>query len=343
MTPIRVLVFPDSGPRIGGGHVMRCLTLAQTLIRRGAAVAFAATPSTQAILKAFASADIAVVPLAEDADTALRTAADAAANLKADWVLLDHYGLTPDQEARLRTGRRLAVLDDLADRPRVADLLINPGCGWTAQHYAGLAPSGAAVLAGPPYALVRAEFAQARAAALVRRREGGPLRHLLISMGMTDVDGITARVVAGVRPLAGDLILDVVLGGAAASLPTLCAAAKTDPHLRLHVDSRAMAQLTASADLAIGAGGSSVWERCTLGLPTVTVVLADNQRPMAQAMAAAGLTLAVEAAAADFETRLASGLQTLIGDAACRRAMSEAAARVCDGLGADRVAEAMLT
>ncbi|MDB5458510.1 MAG: flagellin modification protein FlmD, partial [Caulobacteraceae bacterium] len=152
----------------------------------------------------------------------------------------------------------------------------------------------------------------------------------------------TGRVAAMVRPLLGDLILDVVVGSAAPSLPALCAAAKSDPHLRLHVDSHAMADLTAAADLAIGAGGSSTWERCTLGLPTATVVLAQNQRPMAQAMARDGLTLAADTADADFEAGLSDALRALIGDAALRRAMSEKAAAVCDGLGAERVAQALL-
>ena len=343
MTAPRVLVFPDSGPRIGGGHVMRCLTLAHALMERGAAVAFAATPATEAILKAFGAPDIQVFPVIDDIDRAPVAAADWAASFAADWVLLDHYGVTPRQEVVLRSDRRLAALDDLADRPRWADLVINPAFGWTPDRYAGLLQHGAVVLTGPAHALVRPEFAHRRDAALTHRREGGHLRHVLISLGLTDVEGITERVVGVMRPLLDGLILDVVLGGAAPSLPALCAQAKTDPCLRLHIDSHAMAELTATADIAIGAGGSSVWERCTLGLPAATVVLADNQRPMAEVMAAAGLTLAVEASAPDFEDRLTEALHALVHDASLRRALSEASAAACDGLGAERVAAAMLS
>ena len=338
----RVLVFPDSGPRIGGGHVMRCLTLAQALMRRGATCAFAATPATEGILKAFASPDIEAFPVVDDIDQAPAAAAAWAKAWRADWVVLDHYFVPPAQEAALREGRMLAVLDDLADRPRGADLLINPAFGWSVDRYAGLLPQGAPILVGPGYALVRPEFAVRREAAVTRRREGGHLRHLLVSLGLTDVEGITARVVKAARPVVPDLLLEVVLSGAAPSLPALCGAAKSDAHLRLHVDSHAMAELTAVADLAIGAGGSSVWERATLGLPTLTLILADNQRPMAQTMAAAGLTLAVDAAEPDFETRLTHGLETLIRDAALRRSISESSAALCDGLGAERVAQAML-
>jgi UDP-2,4-diacetamido-2,4,6-trideoxy-beta-L-altropyranose hydrolase len=338
----RVLVFADSGPRIGGGHVMRCLTLARALIQRGASCAFAATPSTQTILRAFAPPDVQVFPVLDDVDQAPSAAAVWADSFAADWVLLDHYFLSPKQEAALRQGRRLAVLDDLADRPRAADLVINPAYGRTTEAYDGRLPPGAAVLSGPAYALVRPEFVHRRAAALAHRREGGHLKHLLISLGLTDVEGITARVVAALRPHIGDMIFDGVLGSAAPSLPALCAAAKTDPCLRLHIDSHAMAELTAAADIAIGAGGSSVWERAVLGLPAVTVILADNQRPMAQAMARDGLTLAIDAAGPDFAARLAGAVQTLITDAALRRGVSEKSAAACDGLGAERVAEAMV-
>jgi UDP-2,4-diacetamido-2,4,6-trideoxy-beta-L-altropyranose hydrolase len=342
MAATRVLVFPDSGPRIGGGHAMRCLTLARALTARGAACAFAATASTQAILQAFGAPDIEVLPVSGEPDEAAAMAADRAASWGADWVLLDHYGLSPAQEAALRAGRRLAVLADLPGRPRAADLAVDSAYGRAPEAYRPLLPPGAVILTGPAYAPVRPEFAARRAAALARRREGGHLRHVLIALGLTDVDGITQRVVGTLRPMLGDLILDVVVGSGAGSLAGLCAAAKTDPHLRLHVDSHAMAELMATADIAVGAGGSSTWERATLGLPTATVVLAENQRPMAQAMKAGGLTLTADVADRDFEDQLIAALHRLIGDAALRRAMSEAAAAACDGLGAERVAEAML-
>ncbi len=342
MAAPRILVFPDCGPRIGGGHVMRCLTLARALTAKGAAVAFAANPAAQEVLTAFGARDLTVYPVSDDVTEAARQASAAAEAFKADWVLLDHYRLDAAQEAALKGPHRLAVLDDLADRPRPADLLLNPGYGATASAYIGLIPDEAQVLAGPAFALVRPEFAAVRDRTLERRREGGHLKHVLISLGLTDVEGITGRVVRALRPHMGGLILDVVVGEAAPSLPALRERAKTDCSLRLHVDSHAMAELMSEADLAIGAGGSSVWERATLGLPTVTVILADNQRPMAEAMARVGLTLAVDATAADFETKLVEAVRRLIDDAALRRWLFEAPCHACDGKGAERVAEVLL-
>jgi len=341
MAAPRILVFPDCGPRIGGGHVMRCLTLARALMAKGCTVAFAANPAAQAVLDAFGPRDMTVYPLSDDLAEAAQHAADWASAFKADWVLLDHYRLSPEQEAELKGDRRLAVLDDLADRPRPADLVINPGYGLAPRDYLGLVPDHAQVLAGPQFALVRPEFVAHRDQTLERRRQGGHLKHVLIALGLTDVEGITARVVRALEPHLEGLILDVVLADTAPSLAILKEQAKTDCALRLHVDSHAMAELMAQADIAVGAGGGSVWERATLGLPTVTVVLADNQRPMAQSMANVGLCLAVDATAPDFEAKLIEAVRRLVDNPALRRWLFEAPCHACDGLGADRVAEAL--
>ena len=342
MAPRRILVFADCGPSIGGGHVMRCLTLARALALRGAEVAFAANPFGRGVLEAFGAREMTVFPVSDDPAEAAGAAATWADGWGADWVLLDHYVLTADQEAALKGGRRLAVIADRADRPRLADLLLDSAHGRTAADYAALTPPGAAILAGPAFAPVRPEFAAHRDAALKRRREGGHLGRLLVSLGLTDVDGITGRVVGVLRPLFPDLVFDVALGGSAPSLPALRDRAKADRGLRLHVDSHAMAGQMAEADIAVGAGGSSTWERAVLGLPTVSVCLADNQRPMAQAMAADGLILTADAGDAGFEAALADAVRRLVGEPALRRAVSEATAAICDGRGAERFATALL-
>ena len=161
-------------------------------------------------------------------------------------------------------------------------------------------------------------------------------------MGLTDVGGITARVVERVRPRIQEIGLDIVLGAAAPSAPGLEKVARRDPRLMLHVDTPHMARLTAEADIGIGAAGSSTWERCTLGLPSLLVVLADNQRGAAQAMAERGAALVVEAADPQFDSVFDRHLMRLLRDAELRRQLAAASAEVCDGLGAGRVAEAFL-
>lgn len=315
--PIDVLFVCDAGPAVGGGHVMRCLTLARAIEALGGRCAFLRTPEAADILARFAP-DMA---LADD---------DQAASV----VLVDSYRMPPEREAvwRERAGR-LAVIDDLA-RPHDCDLVLDPSFGRREGDYA--APT---VLAGPAYALVRPEFAARRATALERRR--GPVRRALVSLGLTDVGGVTLRVAGALLAGLPDLALDVVVGAGAPSLEGLRSLAAAG-RIALHVDTADMAGLIERADVCVGAGGSSVWERACLGLPTVTLILADNQRDMAMAMEAAGIILALDARWPGLERALVDKVGRLVSDDGLRAGLSDRSAALCDGLGADRAAWALL-
>ncbi len=108
----RILFVADAGPTVGGGHVMRCLTLARALEDEGAACAFVATPAVAAVLDAF-GADVARIAAgpAELAAAAARAVSDF------DAVVIDHYGLAAPDHRAIAAGRPALVIDDLADRP----------------------------------------------------------------------------------------------------------------------------------------------------------------------------------------------------------------------------------
>ena len=324
-----ILFICAAGPSVGGGHVMRSLTLARALEARGASCAFRATPE--------AAPEVAKVLDAFAPDMARARADDGF-----DALVFDSYALTADDHRALAKGRPSLVIDDLANRPLAADIVLDSGPARRAEDYEGLVPPGVRLLLGPAFAPVRPAFAALRDEALARRAEKGPVRRILVSLGLTDVDGITGRVAALLAPLAGEARLDLVLGGGAPSLPALWDLAARDPRVELHVDTQHMPQLILEADLAIGAGGSTTWERCVLALPTLTLVLADNQAAAARALAASGATPWLDVQAPDFETALVRETRALLGDAGRRAALSAASAAVCDGLGADRVAKAFL-
>ncbi|MFI4975998.1 MAG: UDP-2,4-diacetamido-2,4,6-trideoxy-beta-L-altropyranose hydrolase [Caulobacterales bacterium] len=346
MTPgRRILFFADAGPQVGGGHVMRCLTLARALTERGAECAFVESRAAAPILRRFGwpaqtlLAMISTDDLSAQVDYARRIADLFAAQV----VVIDHYKTAAADERRLAgDDRRVAVIDDLADRSHACDLILDPGFGRRPEAYSALAAAAQAMLTGPSYALVRQEFADARPRALSRRAKHGPVTRALVSLGLTDVDGVTSRVVRALVPVLGEVRVDVVLGEGAASLEDLTKLTKSDRRVHLWVDTAEMASLMADADVAIGAGGSSVWERCVVGLPSITLSLADNQRPMAQAMAKAGFTLAVDARAERFETELQTAWTRLVTDRDLRWRLAERAADLCDGQGTERVAEAVM-
>lgn len=309
----QVLFVCDGGPEIGGGHVMRSLSLAQALIEAGAACAFLDGPAVSSVLDAFAPPEV------------LRVTDPAA--YPCDWVVLDSYRATLDEEAGWRTASRLAVIDDLG-RAHEADLVIDPSFG---AHPSAYGPVRA--VTGPMYALVRPAFAALRQQALSRRAD--PPRRALIAFGLTDVGGITARALDILLPLAEGVALEVVTGSGAPSLPQLRKMAASGA-VHLHVDLRDMAALSARADIAVGAGGGSIWERAVLGLPSIVLALAQNQVPMTRALDEAGALMESD------PDGLADVWRRLLSDADLRHSLSVNSAALCDGLGAQRAAQAIL-
>lgn len=306
---------------------MRCLSLARVLAGRGWRAGFVAAAPGLRLLEAFGwEGEAIAVPLTELP--------------KAQVVVLDSYRLDVSVEAALKTdGRKVVVMDDLANRAHRCDLLVDPSFGRRADDYAKLA-GGAEFLAGPAYALLRPGFASSRQAAL-SRRDGRTVGRALVSLGLTDLGGITETVVTALLPELGEVELDVVLGESARSLEPLRRLAERDGRIHLHVNTTRVEALMCEADVAVGAGGSSTWERACLGLPSISLVIAENQRELAQQLSGAGAVLSVQAEKGAFGPRLLSEWRRLLGDGDLRVRLARSSAGLCDGLGAERVADAV--
>lgn len=320
---------------------MRSLTLARAAIGHGARCDMVASPFTAALLDRYGQAAIGRMEIGgeDPADVAAKVGEIAE---RYDAVVFDHYRLGGADHRRARGADRvLMAIEDLADRPMDVDLLLDPGPARRAEDYEALLPQTARVLLGAAYALVRPEFAAAREAAMARRAGQSEVERVLVSLGLTDLGGATAKVVNRLLPRLGAARLDVVLGSGAASLDAIQRLAARDERVAAHVDAADMAGLYAAADVAVGAGGSSLWERCAVGLPGVLVVLAENQIPAARAVEAAGAALVADARDGDFDAALDRAFTGLMRSGDRRGRMSRAAAGLCDGLGAERAAEAL--
>lgn len=315
---------------------MRCLTLAGVLQDLGAQCAFMATPAVAAVLKAFAKPGMETILCAPDA------LVEAACSVSSDAVVVDHYGLQAKDETRLRAGRLLIALDDAPGRPHDCDLLVDSAIDRQATDYEPWVRTGSQIWTGPNFALVRPEFVAARRKVLERRDRDGDVRSILVSLGLTDVGAITADVVESILSTGIEARILAVVGSSAPSLPRLRDLSALHAKLRVEVDVKAMAPVVGEADLAIGAGGSSTWERCCLGLPGITLILADNQADMAKRLDFHGVTKTLDVRQPGFADRLAEVLISLVNDSAARRSMSARASLLCDGLGAERTARKIL-
>jgi UDP-2,4-diacetamido-2,4,6-trideoxy-beta-L-altropyranose hydrolase len=324
-----ILFRCDASPVIGGGHVMRCLTLGNALAEAGCRITFAATRQALESVPRLASSGHGLVLLETVKETAFAVPDGGRIH---DWIVIDHYGLGLAEERALsKHARRLAVIDDAPDRDHDCDLLIDQNFGADAESYRGRVPAHCTVLAGSQYALLRPEFARAREAALERRGQSDGISRVLVSMGMTDLGGVTGDAVDAVLAVPADIDIDVVLAENAPSMPRLQALQRQNGRISIHCDVADMTGLMTRADLCVGAAGSTSWERCCLGLPTIMVVLAGNQKVIAEALARTGAALLAENIAAIGGMLAQCDPQSL-------RAMSRAAAGIVDGEGAARVA-----
>ena len=326
----------DASPAIGGGHVMRCLTLAGALTEAGWTCAFAARPGTVDAVPALARWGNEVVTLEGGAD-------DEPGAMKrlwpegADWLIVDHYGLDAAFEAACRPwARKVMVIDDLADRPHDCEVLLDQNLGRGNADYSALVPKGCGMLLGPHFALLRSQFGAARSSALERRANGGELSRIMVSMGATDPNGVTVKVLEGIGFSGVGAAIDVVVPADARG--DVEKAAHGLP-LRVHSDVADMAALMSRADLAVGGAGSTSWERCCLGLPSLLIVTADNQRAIADELESAGAARVLGWHGDVDPGRISRALADISADGDGRRRMGEAAARLCDGQGSHRIRE----
>lgn len=356
---MKFLFRVDASVLIGSGHVMRCLTLATALRQQGKQCYFACREHEGNLIgllrqRGFA---VTVLPAASkavfDADgpthaswlgcgweeDAHQTCALVQA-LAPDWLVVDSYALDYRWETAVRDGTSLLVIDDLADRVHACDLLVDQNLGRCVADYQALVPSSCQVLAGPAYALLRPEFARLRDASIARR--GAPLGQILVNMGGVDQPDATGAVLRILRSceLPHDCRLTVVMGMQAPWIAQVRVEAELMPWpTEVLVNVSDMAELMTASDLAIGAAGSTSWERCCLGLPALMVVLAENQRAGAAALEAHGAALQL-GGVDEIGLRLPSALEECVLPARLAQ-MAAAAGALVDGNGVERVLRAL--
>lgn len=308
---MRIAIRVDASRKIGTGHFMRCLTLADALKQRGAQIRFVSRHMPDYLRDMLAAKGHEFAPLdgisseetADDTSYAhwlgVRQAQDATDTMHAlsdqpwDWLVVDHYALDARWEKVLRNiARGILVIDDIADRQHDCDVLLDQNFYADMDtRYTGKVPAHCQLLLGPRYALLREEFRLIREQVKPRT---GPVKGVLVFFGGVDADNYTGRALKVLINIGiPDLHVGVVIGSqhpCREQIEFEC----VQHGFTCHVQTNRMAELMAAADLAIGAGGSATWERCCLGLPTLTICVADNQRKQIADAASEGLLYAPE-------------------------------------------------
>jgi UDP-2,4-diacetamido-2,4,6-trideoxy-beta-L-altropyranose hydrolase/UDP-4-amino-4,6-dideoxy-N-acetyl-beta-L-altrosamine N-acetyltransferase len=348
---MQVVFRVDSSLQIGTGHLMRCLTLAECLKNDGIDMSFICRKNPgnlrdKIIKKGFSLFELESpgkarhdnklfhskwlsVTQREDANQCKQILE----KIKPDWLVVDHYALDHEWESDLKhLCTNIMVIDDLADRNHNCDLLLDQTFGRTAEHYIDLVPKICTLLVGTEYSLLRPDFLEWRSYSIERRSQAN-LKNLLITMGGVDLENHTEEVLIKLDrcELPLDINITIVLGSHYPHLESLKKRADRSKYtVNIKVDVENMAEIMANSDIAIGAAGSTSWERCCMGLPTIQIVLAENQKFLAERLSEINASLLVN------ET---SSLESFIKDASkWMQEVSVSSAKITDGTGTLKVA-----
>ena len=336
-----IVIRADASAVQGTGHVMRCLALALALQERGIAVTVAVAECPEPLVERVRSGGVAVVRLqvevgsAADAEATLGVAREAGAA----WVVTDGYRFDLGYQRALRgAGLGLALIDDFAHLDRYeADLLLNQNSHARAADY----PAAGKVLLGPTYALLRPEFVLALEGRTARTH-GGRAERVLVTMGGSDPGNATVRIIEALRWLDdGPLETRVIVGAANPHRAAVDAAAAKLAGCSVLDPVKDMVPLLEWADLAVCAGGSTLWEIAAFGLPAACVILAENQAPIVSDLEGRGMVCNLGWDRDLAAERCGRALGVLLEDGPRRGRMAAVGRGLVDGAGASRVAAAL--
>ncbi|PFJ56386.1 UDP-2,4-diacetamido-2,4,6-trideoxy-beta-L-altropyranose hydrolase [Bacillus thuringiensis] len=354
----------DASIEIGTGHIMRCLTLAHELRNKGAQVYFICRKLQGDLHQYILNKGFRVFVLDGDGENTnfLSTEHGSYLNLlkyhwfvdaqqtndilsqlpKCDWLIVDHYGLDNKWESALRkTVRKIMVIDDLANRMHDCDLLLDQNLYDNPNgRYKDLIPEHSLVKLGPKYAILRPEF---HAAKKFLRKRTGEIERIFIFFGGHDVTNETLKTLRALQNINQDnLKIDVVVGSQNPHKEVIQTYCKSVSNASYYCQIENMEELLVRADLGIGAGGTTTWERCFLGLPSITITTAQNQIEVTKAVAKVGATWNIGTAESVSDKAIMKCLNKLLSDSKIVKEMSNKALSIHCASNSNEIAKNIL-
>lgn len=343
--PLSIAVRADASSAIGTGHIFRCMALTDELRRKGGRAIYVCADAPGNLIGVLEEKgyQVKTIPDALDPDADARaTLATLSDEPRFDWLLVDHYGLDSRWERAVQSrARRMVAIDDLANRAHDVDVLFDASHDET-QHdlYTGLVASRTYLALGVKYILLRREFADRTPP----QRDFGGVRRILVTLGGNDPTNATGLVLDALdAPQFSTIDIDVTLGISNPRLEALKRRAEAMTNVSLHVQSSRMADFMTSADLCVGAGGTTSWERCYMGLPSLILILAENQREIAERLDRLGCGRSLGLSVKHSPASIRGALLDAIADDGWRAATSRCARELVDGHGVNRAVDIIET
>lgn len=327
-----ILFRVDYGINIGGGHASRCLSLAKYLNKFK--VVFVSSVFNKDFSNIIKKNGFQIFYLTNTKKykklswryDALKTIDIIEKNgLNPDLIIVDNYSLDYRWENVLRKHvSKIVVIDDLANRKHNCDILLDQNVLYSHKKYDKLLPKKCKTLLGPKYALLRTEFKSIHKKIKIRKK----INRILISFGSSDPTNETLKAINGLKNFH-NLKIDVVVGALNPKKNIIKKTCSKLNNFEYHFQSDKMALLMKNADLAIGGGGVTSWERCYLGLPSIISSLSIDQIQIAEDLSKKGAAINLGSSnqinSIDYEYAIKSLKNTQL------KKMSEKSMRLVDG------------
>ena len=349
----------DASDIIGTGHVVRCLTLAKGLRKFGKKCQFICRDHDGNLIHKIKQDGFDVRVISNNKKLTFKNDKDDSMPFHANWlgasweddaeetmklihkdevdlIVVDHYSIDNRWEEKLRlNSKKIMVIDDLADRSHDCDILLDQNLIKNYEsRYDNLIPIKCTTLLGPKYALLQDEYQRLHKHSKPRIRN---IKRILIFFGGSDQNNLTGLTLSIFLKLnRPDIKLDIVLDSKSKYKNEIQAMIKQHSNIAMYSNLPSIAYLMHKADLSIGAGGSTTWERCCLGLPAILIVTGLNQEKIAASMKSNGAALILKLNI-DLEKNILEALRYVLEDKDLHYQMSKKAFSICDGKGINRV------
>lgn len=350
----------DSSHSIGTGHIMRCLTLAHAILKQCSANIYFFSRKTEGnINNLIINSGFKLVEMKppiiikngslthsnwlgetpeKDAQEFLLLQKMLAIDCL-DYLIIDHYAIDQVwQEVVEKQISKIMVIDDLGDRIHKCNYLLDQTLNCQKSKYNNKIPNDCQLLLGSNFTLLRDEF---RILDDIRKaRKQANIHNLLVMFGGTDPNNLTLKTLKILKDNKDITEVNIILGATAAHLQSIISFTSNKSNLKLHIAPTSIAELMLSADLAIGSAGTSSWERCATGLPSIIIIDGENQREIASQLRRLNIISYFE------EHQITSHLQlhlsTWIGNKAQYNNAIEQCLTICDGYGSQRVTDKLI-